>query len=86
VEEPREGDDMDNDVNGLWRELFSTEPPDNMVFSPSAIFAITRDRLMSRSFDFYVRAMKLAAERPRGAWEFERLWAYLWISSAATRL
>jgi hypothetical protein len=86
IEESPAGDDSANDPIGLWRELFASEPPLRMVFAPGAIFAITRDLLLSRSRAFYHRAMELAASRPRGPWEFERIWAYLWTSSAVTRL
>lgn len=80
------GDDALNDCAGLWGELFVSPMPEGIVFAPGAIFAITRAKLLSRSVAFYQRAMELAVTRPRGPWEFERLWAYLWTSSAATKL
>ena len=73
-------------VGEVWSALFTSDPPADMLFAPGAIFAITSERLMTRSLAFYGKAMELAATRPRGPWEFERIWAYLWTSSAATRL
>ena len=81
-----EGENQEKGVGDVWRELFEGEPPVAMVFAPAAIFAISRARLESRSLSFYKLAMELASRRARGAWEFERLWAYLWTSSAATKL
>jgi hypothetical protein len=86
VEEKPIGDDAGNDVLGLWAELFSSPPPQEILFAPGAIFAISKERLHSRSWAFYKRAYELAGTRPRAPWEFERLWAYLWTSSAATKL
>ena len=80
------GDDAANDCLGLWGELFTGRFPENPVFVPGALFAITKEMLLRSSPAFYRRAAQLAAKRPRGPWEFERLWAYLWTSSAATRL
>jgi hypothetical protein len=81
-----QGDDALNDCAGLWSELFVSPMPERIVFAPGAIFAISRDKLLSRSKAFYQAALELAVSRPRGPWEFERIWAYLWISSAATKL
>ena len=86
LEDSPSGDDAQNDVKGLWNELFESDLDDHPVFTPGAIFAITRERLLSRSLEFYWKAAYLAVSRPRGPWEFERLWAYLWTSSAATKL
>ena len=80
------GDDAANDCRGLWGELFSSPFPEAPVFSPGAMFVITGEMILTRSLPFYRRARDLARNRPRGPWEFERLWAYLWTSSAATKL
>ena len=84
--DPTTGDDAENDCRSLWNELFASDLDDHPVFAPGAIFAISKERLHSRSWQFYKRAYELAASRPRAPWEFERLWAYLWTSSAATKL
>ena len=86
IEENPQGDDKENDCRSLWNELFASDLDDHPVFAPGAIFAITREKLMTRSLAFYQRALELSVSRPRGPWEFERLWAYLWTSSAATKL
>ncbi len=78
LEKDPPGDDFKNDVRGLWRELFMSDFPSDILFAPGAIFAISRERLLSRSVAFYKKAMELACSRRRGPWEFERLWAYLW--------
>jgi hypothetical protein len=78
VERKAQGDDKDNGCEEVWRQLFTHEPPADILFAPAAIFAISSARLLSRSPAFYGKAMELAAARPRGPWEFERLWAYLW--------
>jgi hypothetical protein len=80
-----EGQSWEKGVPEVWGELFTSDQPPGMVFAPGAIFAISREKLFSRSFAFYLKARDLT-ERERGPWEFERLWAYLWTSSAATRL
>jgi hypothetical protein len=82
----KDGEDWESGVSELWRELFTSEPPHDILFAPGAIFAISKEKLLTRSVAFYQRAMELAATRPRGPWEFERLWAQLWTSSLATRL
>jgi hypothetical protein len=84
-EGPTEGENQEKGVGALWWELFGSPYWGQMVFAPAAIFAISRARLESRSLTFYERALALAATRPRGAWEFERIWAYLWTSSAGTK-
>ena len=86
IEKEPMGDDALNDCAGLWGELFESPMPEGIVFAPGAIFAITREKLLTRSLAFYQRALELAATRPRGPWEFERIWAYLWTSSAVTKL
>ena len=78
IEKKAQGDDKDNGCEEVWRQLFTHEPPADILFAPAAIFAISSARLLSRSPAFYGKAMELAANRPRGPWEFERLWAYLW--------
>lgn len=83
---PAEKQNEEKGVPEVWRELFTSDQPADLLFAPGAIFAISAERLMTRSTAFYTRAMELASTRPRGPWEFERLWAYLWTSSAATRL
>jgi hypothetical protein len=80
------GDDAANDCEGMWSELFQESIPGTKAFSPAGIFAISSKLLMTRSSAFYQKAMELAVSRPRGPWEFERLWAYLWTSSAVTKL
>jgi hypothetical protein len=80
-----EGECWEKGVPEVWRELFEADQPGGMVFAPAAIFAISRDKLLARSSAFYLKAMALVCDRPRGPWEFERLWAYLWTSLAATR-
>lgn len=80
------GDDANNNVRGLWHELFRSELPERVMFAPGAIFAASKELLMSRTWAFYKRAYDLSVTRPRAPWEFERLWAYLWTSSAATKL
>lgn len=86
LEEAPTGDDANNDPQGLWGELFTSPFPERPVFSPAAMFAITGEMLRTRSLPFYKRARELSFARPRGPWEFERIWAYLWTSSAATKL
>ena len=78
VEHEAGGDDAKNDVAGLWRELFACPPPENMMFLPGATFAIPYGVMKSRSQRFYAWAEYLAMNRPRGPWEFERIWAHLW--------
>ena len=78
LESDPQNEDIHNDVPGLWRELFTNEPPEEILFAPAAIFAIHKSRLHSRTPAFYMKAMELSvSQRPRGPWEFERLWAYL---------
>jgi hypothetical protein len=86
LEETPQNEDVHNDPRGLWRELFTNEPPEDILFAPAAIFAISRDKLLSRSFEFYRKALGLAVSRKRGPWEFERLWAYLWRPKDTPRL
>ncbi len=78
LEERPQNDDAQNDVRGLWSELFNRPPPEDILFAPAAIFCISKHMLASRSIAFYRKCMDLAVSRPRGPWEFERLWAYLW--------
>jgi Protein of unknown function (DUF3431) len=80
------GDDANNDVKGLWEELFTSPFPKDIMFAPAALFAISKEVLLSRTPAFYKKAYDLAGTRPRAAWEFERLWAYLWTSSVDTKL
>ena len=86
VEQKAGGDDAANDVPGLWAALFESPMPENMMFLPGANFALSYDALKSRSVGFYHRAEYLASTRPRGPWEFERLWAYLWRPQDKPRL
>ena len=86
VEESPSGDDAENDIRGLWHELFESDLDKHPAFTPGAIFAVSREKLLTRSIAFYWKAAYLAVSRPRGPWELERLWAYLWTSSAATKL
>ena len=72
------GDDLKNDCRGLWSGLFKGNMPEDILFAPCSIFGISRKRLLSRSVNFYWQAVLLACSRPRGPWEFERLWSYLW--------
>ena len=86
IETGATGDDASNDVRGLWRELFTNEPPEDILFAPASIFVISDERLMCRSLPFYQKALELSHTRPRGPWEFERLWAYLWRVKDKPRL
>ena len=85
LESDPQNEDIHNDVPGLWRELFTNEPPEDILFAPAAIFAIHKSRLHSRTPAFYMKAMELSVSRSRGPWEFERLWAYLWRSKDTPR-
>lgn len=78
IEQLAEGHHWERAFGEIWRELFTSNPPEDIVFAPAAIFAIHKDKLRSRSPAFYKRAMEVLLARPRGPWEFERLWAYLW--------
>ena len=86
IESNPQGHDAENNTFEMWEQLFWDLLFYPMAFAPGAIFAISSELLMRRSIAFYLKADELAATRPRGPWEFERIWAYLWTSSAATKL
>jgi hypothetical protein len=86
LEADPQNEDAQNDVRGLWDELFKSPFPEDILFAPAAIFAIHKSNLYTRSMAFYHHAMNAAARRPRGPWEFERLWAYLWRAKDTPRL
>lgn len=76
----------DRAVREIWGELFYGPSPEDLFFSPCSIFSISSSLLMSRSFAFYKRAQEIIIDRPKGEWEFERLWAYLWRARALPKL
>lgn len=64
------------DLRGLSAEL-GLPPLRAYVFSPGAQYAATRGAIRHRPLEFWEAARRLAAERPLGPWEFERLWPLL---------
>lgn len=82
----KDGEDWESGVFYIWNDLFTSKIPEDILFAPASIFAISKERLLLRSTAFYKKAMELAVSRPRGPWEFERLWAYLWRDKDTPRL
>jgi hypothetical protein len=65
------------DVDGLWKNIFSDNPPDMYTFSPGCIFTISKKQIKIRDIEFYKKCMKLSVSREHGPWEFERIMSYV---------
>ena len=74
----KDHEDWESGVSQVFEELFWYQAPEDFLFAPASIFAISREKLLSRTLAFYKRCMNLAVTRERGPWEFERIWGYLW--------
>lgn len=62
-------------MESFWRAVFDdANPPETFTFFGGAQFAVTRDRLRSRSRLFYERALHVAESFPDAAHCFERVW------------
>lgn len=57
-----------------YRNLFDEEPPEFFLCRVGACFAVSRERIRSRSTAFYRKLLKLAVEHPLGPWLLERFW------------
>jgi len=68
-----------DNVEWLWKQLFETVSiPKTMVFVPCCTFAAASTLLLTRSLEFYKKALQITEARETAPWEFERLFCFMW--------
>ena len=71
------------DLSGVYQKLFAIDPPEFFCCRAGANVAVSRETIQQHSRVEYERFQKLLLESPKGAWEFERMWPYLFKSASA---
>ena len=62
------------EMNGFHRALFDCDGPQFYPFVLGAQFAVTRDLIRARPWEFWRRALEISVEFPDAAHCFERTW------------
>lgn len=58
----------------VYREVFGEDPPEFFICRVGACFAVSRERVRSRSIEFYQRLLRLSVDHKLGPWLLERYW------------
>ncbi len=61
------------DINGIWVELFETEPPTEHKFVAGCIFCVSGQQIRLREKSFYVKCRDITENKISSPWEFERM-------------
>lgn len=64
-------------VSNTWNVLFETTQPNIIEFSPGCQFKITKNQIINRGKDFFIKCLNTTNNNEFSAWEFERVMRYV---------
>jgi hypothetical protein len=64
-------------IKTIWDELFTTECPQILEFTPGGHFSISKEQILYKSLDFYKKVLILLENNELSPWVIERLEPYI---------
>lgn len=64
-------------IDEIYKTLYSDEPPKTYEFTAGCIFSVSKERLLSKPKEFYIKCLELSETREKAPWEFERIMQYI---------
>jgi hypothetical protein len=68
------------DIDGLWNQLFTTQPPQIYEFTAGCMFCVSKEKILKNDITFYKKCLDITETREKSPWEFERMMQYLFRS------
>lgn len=62
----------------VWREISQKEIPEQICFTPGAMFILEKKQILQYNIEFYEKLINLHNKYKQMPWIIERFWGYIW--------